>query len=190
MTHGLTSFWLNQCNESGKAYKLLESYQYHHKWTKYGDLGGIHARISGKYFEHDENGVFYIAQAVWYDTPCMLNYVESPCLQDIIAWHPDNPSKWYFYRGETGLILGEKAYFESGVFHTPLPIKATPFSWLKSGCQGITLLDHHGLNKLYGLKEVVCEDMAHGLRLEKGLNIYFRRSIPSISIPKHNGGAQ
>ena len=87
----LIEFWLYQCAARREAYALLEQCQYYHDWIKYGDLGGIHARITGKYFEPDDDGDFFIAQAVWYDQPSARNYVEEPMLFDIIAWHPENP---------------------------------------------------------------------------------------------------
>jgi hypothetical protein len=156
---------------------------YCHDWLKCGDLGGIHARPTGKYFEPDNDGDFFIAQAVWYDQPSAYNYVEEPALFDIIAWHPENPRQWYYLRGETGLILGEKAMFEAGTFGEPLQLHSSPLTWLRSGCKGSVLLDHHALNRLYGLQDVVCEDVAHGTRIEIGLALYHKRNSPRLSVP-------
>lgn len=188
MINDIISFWLYQCNERDAAYDLLTSYQYSHKWTQYGDLGGIYAKPSGKYFEPDDNGDLFIAQAIWYDIPCILNYVEEPLLFDVIAWKPEAPRQWYFYRGESGLILGEKAIFEASIHKKPLILHSTPFAWLRSGCKGCVLLDCHGLNRLYGLKNVICEDVAHGTRIEQGLSLYYRKNMPHLSVPAQNGG--
>jgi len=187
MSNDLIKFWLNQCNKRDKANALLKKYQYHHDWIKQGELGGLHARVNNKYFEPDENGKFYIAQAIWHDTPSARNYVEKPLLFDIIAWHPDNPRKWYSYCGETGLYLGEKAHFEASIHKEPLTLHSTPLAWLRSGCKGCALLDHHGLNRLYGLQEVICEDVAHGTRVEQGLSLYYKRNMPRISVASQVG---
>lgn len=176
------SFWLNNC-QSDHAYKTLSDYGYEHNWILHGDIGGIHARISGKYFEPDEDGDFFIAQPVWESQPCLYNYVEEPILYDIIAWHPSKPGDWYFYRGETGLILNEWELLESSLYKEPVKLHSTPFAWLQSGCEGSVLLDHHGLSKLYGLSEVVCEDIEHGTRLEKGLSMYYRANLPHLTVP-------
>lgn len=186
----MIKFWLNECcHLQSKASNLLESYQYKHDWIRHGDIGGIHAKPTGKYFEPDETGELFIAQGVWYDPPSLHNSVEEPLLFDVIAWHPENPRQWYFYHGEMGLILGERAYFEASLFDEHLSLYSTPFSWLRSGCKGSVLLDHHGLNRLYRLKEVVCEDVAHGTRIEKGLSLYYLQNMPRLSIPAHGGVA-
>ncbi|MCB1782974.1 MAG: hypothetical protein KDI13_03185 [Alphaproteobacteria bacterium] len=183
----LISFWLHQCNARTQAYDLLENYQYCHNWIAHGDLGGIYARITGRYFELDEDGDFFVAQAVWYDPPSLHNPVEEPLLIDVIAWHPQKPKQWYFYRGEPGLILGERALFDARIFQESLTLHSTPFNWLRAGCKGCVLLDQHGLNHLYGLKDVVCEDIAHGTRIEEGLSLYYLKNMPRLSVPAHGG---
>lgn len=178
----LTQYWLNRC-QTKKSYDLLSEYQYRHDWCQYGDIGGLNVRLSGKFFEQDDDGDFMIAQPVWLDPPSLYNPVEKPLLFDLIVWHPEDPHRWYFMRGEPGLILGERALFKSSICREPLLLHTTPFAWLKSGCTGSVLLDHHGLNKLYCLKEVVCEDINHGTRIEKGLSMYYLKNMPRISVP-------
>lgn len=182
-------YWLNHCH-TDQPYALLESYGYKHDWIKHGDIGAVKATTSGKYFELDECGDLMVVQGVWYDTPALYNPVDEPMLFDVISWHPASPRKWYFLRGECGLILGEKSLFQSSILHKPLRLHATPFGWLKSGCEGSVILDHHGLNRLYGLKELVCEDIEHGTRLEKGLNMYYRTNIPRLRVPAPVEGLQ
>jgi hypothetical protein len=165
-----TSFWLNCC-QSSKAHKVLRHHSYNHDPIKHGDLGGIKARISGKFFEWDRDGDFYIAQAVWREAPSLNNPVEFPILYDIIAWQPDSPHQWYFLRGEAGLVLGEKSLSRANLIDEPLRLHSTPMAWLKSGCKGSVLLDHYGLGKLYGLQNIICENIEHGTRLERDLSM-------------------
>ncbi len=178
----LIRFWLDHC-QSSRAYSLLEEHGYIHNSYMHGDIGGLNARMSGRFFELDENGEFMIAQAVWRDTPSPSNPVGDPILYDIIAFHPGRPNKWYFLRGEPGLILGEKAHHRASLFDEPLIIHSNPFSWLTSGCVGSVLLDHHGLNQLYGLHEIICENVEHGTRIETGLSIYYKTNMPRFSVP-------
>ena len=179
------SFWLDYC-QAPKAYTLLEKHGYKHDSIQHGDIGGIKAKISGKFFERCERGNFMIAQAIWEDTPSISNLVEEPILFDIITWHPESHHRWYFLRGEHGLILSERSVFESSIFGDPLTLHSTPFAWLKSGCQGSVLLDQHGLNRLYGLNEVICENTDHGKRLERGLSMYYMKNMPRLSVIKEN----
>lgn len=176
------SFWLYQC-QSARAYEVLAAYGYKHSSVLHGDIGGATVRVSGRFWELDEGGNYMIIQPVWYDTPSLANPVDEPLLFDLIAWHPRKPEKWYFYRGERGLILGEKPLFEADVFHNPLQLHRTPFAWLKAGCQGSVLLDKHSLNRLSGLKEVVCEDVNQGVRLKEALYAHHLMGMPHLTVP-------
>lgn len=175
------SFWLNHC-QSDHAYSLLAQYGYKHDWIKHGDIGGITARISGRFFEWDKDGDFYIAQPIWRDIPSGKNLVTEPILYDVIAWTPSNPAQWYFLRGEHNLILGEKAMHRASICNEPIQLHATPFAWLKAGCRGSVLLDCHGLDRLYGLSEVVCESVDQGKRIKKGLSMYYLKNMPRLSV--------
>ncbi len=186
----LISFWLNQCNPaSKKTYDLLAQYQYNHDWIKHGDLGGLNVKTSGKYFEPDECGEYMIAQGIWYDQPSLSNWVDESMLFDVIAWHPEEPKRVYFYRGEPSLILGERFMFEANILGKPLMLKRSPFDWLKSGCEGSVLLDKHSLSRLYGLNDVVCTDVDHGERIQAALSQRYLENIPNISIPSGMRGA-
>ncbi len=188
MQETLVSFYINHCFATERAEILLQSYGYEHNALSFGYVGGSNVKTSGRYFEPNAEGEFMIVQAVWHDIPSMDNPLaeDDLLLFDLICWHPKEPRKWYFLRGEAGLILGEKAMFEASVFEKPLQLHRTPFAWLQSGCRGSVLLDHHGLNRLYGLQsEVICENIEHGERIEKGLSLYYRKNMPRITIPAH-----
>ncbi len=149
-----------------------------------GYQGGAKIRVSGRFFQHDEGGNFCVVTPVYLGpTPTLREPVENPVIADLVAWHPSNPGKWHFLRGEAGLILGERAMFEASIFGEPLRLYRTPFAWLQTGCAGSVLLDHHGLNRLYGLREVVCKNIEHGERIERGLSLFYRKNMPSISVP-------
>lgn len=178
----ITSFWLYQC-QSKQAYTLLEQYGYYHDELKYGDIGGLKVRLSGKRFEPCENGPFMIALAVWQDTPSWDNNIEDPILNDIIAWRPEAPSQWYFYRGEQGLVLNERSMFECTLLDNPLIIHSTPLAWLQSGCRGCVLLDEHALKHLQGVNDVICEDVHHGTQIENSMHAYLMQGMPNLSVP-------
>lgn len=176
------SYWLKHCHDA-EPYVLLEQFQYKHDWLALGDLGGMRARISGKFFEWDSDGDFYVMQGVWRDIPAPLNPVDEPILYDVICWHPDRPQRWHFLRGECGLILGERAVHRANICNEALQLYRTPFDWLKAGCNGAVLLDKYGLNRLYGLPELICENVEHGKSIEVALHSYYLSNIPRLSVP-------
>lgn len=182
----LISFWLNSC-QSGEGYDLLRCYGYEHDQFNHGDIGGAKVKTADSFFEYDNSGEFMILQAVWEDQPARGNEVRHPIIYDIIAWHPRSPRKWFFLRGEPCLILGERAYFDATIHHEPLLLKPHPLAWLKSGCEGAVLLDHHGLNRLYGLKKVICANEAHSHRVRKGLQQYYLLNTPDVYIQPSEG---
>ena len=88
----IISHWLENCiYGSLQAYKALAQAGYQHDWIRHGDLGGIRARIDGRFFEPDRYGEFWVAQPIWVEQPTAFHYVENPILEDIIAWQPAQP---------------------------------------------------------------------------------------------------
>lgn len=161
---------------------MLERYNYKHDWIRLGDLGGFTVKISGKYFELDENGSLMVAQGVWENQPSLSNYVEEPLLFDIIAWHPSQPYKWFYLRGETGLILGEKSLFEAQIFGMPLYVYETPLEWLKAGMKGIVLLDFYSLHCLIGIEQVVFTNPHFGQKIKNRLTAFIYKGFPKFCI--------
>ncbi len=184
----LLSFFVSKCFETDRAEALLEEYGYRHEPFRLGYVGGGNVRISERYFEPDPEGNFMIVQGVWHDIPSMDNPLEEDelLLFDLIAWHPDKPRKCYFLRGEPGLILGEKAMSNALLVDKPLQLHRTPLGWLQSGCAGSVLLDTHSIGRLSGLQgEVICEDIEHAERIERGLGLYHKTNMPRLSVPAH-----
>ncbi len=178
--YDLIPFWLYQCR-SFEAYKRLSKYGYKHDLV-HGDIGAIRANVSGFFIEPDEQADYLIAQAVWYNTPSVHNYVPEPVLYDIIAWHPDRPNEWYFTRGEHGLVLGYKALWTASMCEQPLLLHSTPLEWLLAGCEGSVLLDSHATSHLYGLSNIICPNLDYALLIEVRLTNHYKQNTPSIAV--------
>jgi len=177
------SFWLDHCvYGSSQAYEVLAQAGYTHDWLNHGDLGGIRARIEGRFFTPDPEGAFWIAQAVWQETPTAFHYVESPLLEDIIAWQPHQPERWHFLRGETGLILGEQKLVYAQLAGEKAVLHKTPLDWLKAGGAGSVLLDQQALHRLLNIQGIVCADVRHGKELRDQLNGYCLRQMPEFYV--------
>lgn len=183
------SFWLEYCiSSTPQTYTLLEQAGYQHDWIQHGDLGGIKAWIDGNFFSPDPEGAYWIAQPVWYsETPTPIHYVENPILDDIIVWQPEQPERWYFFRGETGLILGEQNLLYSQLTGEKAVLHRTPFEWLKAGSTGAVLLDKHGLHRLLDVQEIVCMDVNYGAQIKERLNSYCLRQMPRFYIRTGQG---
>lgn len=182
------SFWLDHCVHcSLQTYEVLAQAGYTHDWLNQGDLGGIRARIEGRFFTPDPEGVFWIAQPVWQETPTAFHYVESPLLEDIIVWQPHQPERWSFLRGETGLILGEKNLVYSQLAGEKTVLHKTPLDWLKARSAGSVLLDRHGLHRLLGVAEVICADVKHGREIKEQLNNYCLSQMPKLFVASQQG---
>ncbi len=144
----IISYWLENCiYGSLQAYKALAQAGYQHDWIRHGDLGGIKARIDGRFFEPDRYGEFWVAQPIWVEQPTGFHYVEDLILEDIIVWKPLQPDIWHFLRGETGLILGEENLVYAQLAGEKAVLHRTPLDWLKAGRKGAVLLDEHGLHR-------------------------------------------
>lgn len=182
------SFWLDQCvYGSLQTYEVLAQAGYTHDWLNQGDLGGIRARIEGRFFTPDPEGAFWVAQPVWQENPTAYNYVESPLLDDIIVWQPHQPERWSFLRGEIGLILGEQNLFHSQFAGEKAVLHKTPLEWLKARSAGSVLLDWHGLHRLLDFPAVVCTDVKHGMELREQLNTFCLRQMPEFYVPSQQG---
>ncbi len=180
----LLAIFVNEYFRADAAQALLQDYGCLFNPWETGYQGGATIRVEGGFFQPDEAGVFHIITPIYVGpTPTLREPVQNPVIADLVAWHPSKPGRWHFLRGEAELILGERAMFEAVMFGEPLQLNRTPFAWLQAGCKGSVLLDHHGLNRLYGLPEIICENVEHGERIEHGLNLYYRKNMPSISVP-------
>lgn len=177
------SFWIQNCvYDAQQAYEVLAEVGYTYDWLTYGDLGGITARIDGRFFEPDPDGEFWVAQPVWVEQPTAFHYVEDPILEDIIVWKPMQPYIWHFLRGETGLILGEQNLIFAQLAGEKAVLHRTPLDWLKAGCAGSVLLDEYGLYRLLDVTEIVCADVKHGMEVKEKLNRYCLRQMPKFYV--------
>lgn len=177
----LIPFWLEHCiNKGHLAYDLLAKHGVTYDYKTHGNLGGLHGAQKGKYFEADPDGDFFIAQGVWYDVPSWANVVEEPTLFDILFWHPARPKAWCLLRGETDLILGERAMFEAGVHKEPLTIHETPLDYIKDQCRGVVFLDKHSLHRLQTIETIKCSNKDIAIRIKAALIELYKPKFPKV----------
>ena len=122
-------------------------------------------------FEFVEDGLTAVIIPVYNTIPGILGtnadrHVEH--LVDLVAVDVDRPDKFWRRRGEA-LVLG-LAYLEiAGQEGEPVPVFKNPMTWLRSGGDGIVVLDWDwAWDLLLGL-DVIAEDLDLGNRLEAAL---------------------
>ena len=61
-------------------------------------------------------------------------------MEDVVAWIPDAPGKWWLRRG-VGVILGMEEIERCDYLHEPLHLFWTPADWLNADRRGAVILD-------------------------------------------------
>ncbi len=93
-----------------------------------------------------------LIQPVWAGpAPSIFQAVEHPVLFDLIAWHIEEPTQWWYRIGDPGGVLGADLLDLAHAEDLPISFATTPLDWLRGDCRGAVLLD-------------VCEAHWRGLR--------------------------
>jgi len=97
---------------------------------------------------------------------------------DLVAFRARDPSRWW-YRTGVGRLLNPEGVRRAEHFGAILPVWSSPMSWLRSGAQGVVILDWsvHLPFWLSGVQAVACENRALAVRLQAALK------IPAMSAP-------
>ncbi len=101
------------------------------------------ARIgtTGRLWMPEPTGTPTFILPVWAGpAPSIYSIIESPVLIDMIAWRPDDPSRWWYRTGE-GDTLGIDNLDLAHAEGWPISLHRTPLDWLRAGCRGAVLLD-------------------------------------------------
>ena len=63
-----------------------------------GGLGRARVKdIGGRVYAPDPAGIEMIIQPVWAGAaPSVFQAVETPVIFDLLAWHPDRPTQWWY----------------------------------------------------------------------------------------------
>lgn len=150
-----------------------------------GDPLPVKVRTDRRYFEPiDPGGTAMLVQPVYAGPiPSIFEPVESPCLADMIAYSPRDAGKWYWRRGEQGLVLGDLNLERAELFSEPVRVHRNPLEWLRSGGEGVCVLDGsaHTMDRLRHVGAIIASDVEHGVELEKRLRRPTR--CPPINIP-------
>lgn len=139
-----------------------------------GYWGGARVCCEGQNWSPDESGEPMIIQPVYADEiPSVECCVDDPLLVDLIAWRIEQPERWWYRRGELGLVLGAIEIERARHFGHSLHLYRTPLNWLRARGRGACVLDwQYARSKLLGLPAItlISEDDAHGEEIDQHLH--------------------
>jgi len=87
-------------------------------------------------------------------------------VEDLIAFLPNQPSKWFLRHGSID-VLGETAIVKAQGLKTALTVYRTPLAWLQAASQGACLLNWRADPRYVfrGIADLKCEDETLARRL-------------------------
>ena len=63
-------------------------------------------------------------------------------LIDMLAWRPDDPTRWWCRLGDVGVVLGADNLDLAHTASLSISFATTPLDWLQADCRGACLLDY------------------------------------------------
>ena len=107
-----------------------------------GGLGWARITTTGRLYRPADAGDVAIIQPVWAGpAPSIYQGVEDPLLADLIAWRPQEPTRWWYRHGDCQAILGADNLALAHSENWPICFAMTPLDWLRANCHGAVLLE-------------------------------------------------
>ncbi len=103
------------------------------------------ARISapGRLWMPEPTGPPAFVMPVWNGpAPSIYRGVEHPVLIDMLAWRPDDPTRWWLRQGDIDAVLGADNLDLAHTEGWPICFATTPLDWLRGNCHGSCLLGY------------------------------------------------
>ena len=107
-----------------------------------GGLGWARIATTGRVYLPSDSGDVAIIQPVWAGpAPSIYEAVDDPLLDDLIAWHPEHPTRWSYRLGTPGAVLGADNLELAHAEGWPITFELSPLAWLLGDCRGGVLLE-------------------------------------------------
>ncbi len=107
-----------------------------------GDLARQRVSTTGRLYLPSDAGDVAIIMPVWAGpAPSIYQAVEHPLLDDLLAWHPEEPTRWHYRLGASGAMLGADNLDLAHAEGWPVTFELTPLAWLLGNCHGSVLLE-------------------------------------------------
>ncbi len=139
-----------------------------------GGLGIVRGETfkDGTYQPIDDGG-----QWLWV-APCFYGIVRPEMLDDLVAWSPGDPARWWRRKGN-GMVLGfanvqkaRQTVWDFGYGDPPPPptltLHKSPRDYVMAGFEGACILDWtHGPGELEGVERVICKCLGFAELVER-----------------------
>ncbi len=107
-----------------------------------GDLAWARVSTTGRLYMPSNVGNVAIIQPIWAGpAPSIFQAVENPRLADLLAWRPEEPTRWHYRLGAPGAVLGADNLALAHSEGWPITFELTPLAWLLANCRGAVLLE-------------------------------------------------
>ena len=130
----LTAEWLGTASLNSRQRRQLEDLGVTREATQRpGDLGWSRvSTMGGRLYTPSDAGEVRVVMPVWVGpAPSIFQAVEHPVLGDLIAWHPDRPTRCWYRVGGPGAVLGADNLDLAHAEGLPISFVLTPLDWLR-----------------------------------------------------------
>ncbi len=106
-----------------------------------GGLAWSRITTFGRGFDLSPSGIPAVIQPVWRGAaPSLEVDLALPILDELIAWCPADPGRWWYRWGASWPALGDHFIDDAHIDGVPLRCHLTPLDWLRGGCRGCVML--------------------------------------------------
>ncbi len=139
----LTPEWLAiPCLNSRQRRQLEELGVTREATHRGGGLCWARVSTNGRLYMPSNAGDVAFIQPVWAGpAPSIYQAVERPVLDDLLAWRPEEPTRWHYRLGTPGAALGADNLDLAHSEGWPICFATTPLDWLRGDCRGAVLLE-------------------------------------------------
>jgi hypothetical protein len=101
---------------------------------------------------------------------------------DLVAWFPDNPSRWWCRLGAVP-FLNFQAVERAAFFREPLTLHPTPLGWLRASGEGAVILDPRAHLPLWlgDIASLLFEDATHARQIRAKMTAQ-ERHLPEFHV--------
>ena len=132
-TPSLNSRQLRQLEELGVTREAIH---------RCGGLGWARVLTTGRLYRPADAGDVMLILPVWAGpVPSIYQAVEHPRLADLLAWRPEEPTRWHYRLGTLGAALGADNLDLAHAEGWPITFELMPLAWLLANCRGAVLLE-------------------------------------------------
>lgn len=137
-------------------------------------VGVQHVAVAGDRYEPSDGGAFAFVTPVRVADATLdliddIDHLSAPSfgdLIDLVAWHPDTPSRWATRLGNATFLGAVPPQLEGA---SPVRIRRTPLAWLRAGAAGLAVLSRnrlHAQRVLLQCRQLEAEDDDHRRTIE------------------------